>query len=378
MVKIEAVDTFLTHTYLLVRIRTESGIVGWGQTAYFSFPEAVETVVQRYAMYLVGKDATQIERHWYTMFRSSPFRSADRMGAISAIDIALWDIVGKHYESPIYQLLGGKQRDRIRLHYLMDGSSSNTLDEMVERAKFAQSEGFTALKIDPLPEGHQNLSESRLIEESVRRTEAVREAVGWDMDIGIEIHRKLVPGTAVSLATELAIFRPLFYEDAIQPDSMDAHTHVAQKVNIPIAIGERHHTIHEFRDLLANDSIHYVRPDVGAAGGITHTKKIATLAESCHAGVVLHNFLSPLLTAASAQVVTAIPNSTTLEYCMWDEGSPNGDLLSVGLNRQGGYLIPSESPGLGVEVNEAFIDEHPYKAGAPGAIVDLSGAVASH
>jgi galactonate dehydratase len=179
------------------------------------------------------------------------------------------------------------------------------------------------------------------------------------------------------LAAELAKFRPLFYEDPIQPNSMNAHSEMAQKINLPIAIGERHQTIFEFRDLLANGTIQYVRPDVGVAGGITHIKKIATFAEGFHAGVVLHNFISPLLTAASVQVVTAIPNNTTLEYCMWDEESPNSELLLRRVTREGGYVIPPEEPGLGIVVNEEFLTSRPFKPGTPRALRDLSGAVAS-
>ncbi|MBI4306923.1 MAG: mandelate racemase/muconate lactonizing enzyme family protein [Chloroflexi bacterium] len=375
--RIEKVETFLAHTYSLVKITADSGLVGWGQSAYFSYPEACDAVLKRFAKYLAGKDPLQIERHWYQLFRSSPFRSADQMGAISAVDIALWDLAGKHHQVPAFNLLGGRQRDKVRLHYLMAASSNDSIDRLVERATFAKKEGFTALKVDPLPAGHQLLSRSELFDQSVKRMAAVRETVGWEIDIGVEIHRMLVPGDAIMLAVELVKFRPLFYEDSIQPNSMEAHAQVERKVRLPIAIGERHHTIHEFRDLLARDAIHYARPDVGLAGGITHVKKIAALAESCHAGVVLHNFISPLLTAAAVQVVTAIPNHTTLEYCMWDEEPPNCELLKKRVNRQGGYVIPSEEPGLGIEVNEDFIAKHPFQAGTPKAGVDLSGAVSA-
>ncbi|HEX2036287.1 MAG TPA: mandelate racemase/muconate lactonizing enzyme family protein [Chloroflexota bacterium] len=376
--KIEAVESFLAHTYLLVRIRTDSGLSGWGQAAYFSYPEASQQVVQRYATYLVGRDPLQIERHWYTLFGSSPFRGADQMGALSAVDIALWDLAGKHFQVPAYQLMGGRQRDKVRLHYLMAGSSEAEVDALVERARFAAGEGFTALKLDPLPPMHQRLSQSRVIEETVQRVAAVRETVGWDMDIGVEVHRKLVPGDAIALAGYLEPFRILFYEDPIRPLSMEAHAEVARKVRIPIAIGERHHTIHEFRDLLATGSIQYVRHDVGLAGGLSHGKKIATLAEAFHAGVITHNFISPLLTAASVQLDLAIPNCTLQEYCMWDEEAPARDLVKAPLQREGGYLLPPEQPGLGVEVDETFLQQYPFKAGTPGAPLHEDGSVALH
>ncbi len=376
--KIESVEPILTFNFLLVRLRTDTGITGWGQTAYFSYPDAAERIVNVFQKYLVGKDPLQIERHWYNMFRQSPFRGAAAMGAISAVDIALWDVAGKHFQVPVYQLLGGRQRDKVRLHYLMDGSSQQTLDQIVERAKFALKEGFTAIKLDPLPPNHQNLSHSRLIEEVLKRLGALREVVGWDIDIGVEVHRKLVPGPGIHLAQYLEPFRIMFYEDPITPDSIDAHVQVAEKVVIPVAFGERHHTIHEFRDLLTRNAVHYLRPDVGLAGGITHCKKISTLAESFQAGIIPHNFISPLLTAASVQWVTAIPNLTLQEYCMWDEQEPRKGLLKTPLKREGGYLIPPEAPGLGVEVNEDFIKAHPYTPPQPRALQHLDGSVAVH
>jgi galactonate dehydratase len=207
---------------------------------------------------------------------------------------------------------------------------------------------------------------------------AVREAVGLDVDIGVEIHRKLVPADAIALAQYLLPMRIFFYEDPILHDSVDSHAEVAQKVNLPIAVGERHHTIYEFRDLLARNAVHYVRPDVGLAGGLTHCKKIATVAESYHAGVIPHNFLSPLLTAASVQLAVAIPNFVLQEYNIADEQPPKNEMLVHGLPREGGYIITPEEPGLGVEVNEGFIEKHPFKAMDGQMLFHEDGSVAYH
>jgi galactonate dehydratase len=287
-------------------------------------------------------------------------------------------VAGRVFEVPSYQLLGGRQRDKVRLHYLMAGSSTQPLERLVASARWAKEEGFTALKLDPLPPDHQLMSQSRLIEQTVERLAAVREMVGWELDIGLEIHRKLVPGDAIALARELERFRPLFYEDPIQPLSVEAHAEVARQISLPLAIGERHHTIHEFRDLLERALLRYVRPDVGLAGGLTHCKKIATLAEAFHAGVVTHNFISPLLTAASIQLDVAIPNCTLQEYCLWDEEAPARDLLSVPLRREGGFIAAPEAPGLGVEVNEQFLSDHPFTAGTPRSLLHADGSVAVH
>ena len=373
--KIESADTFLTHTYFLVRIRTDTGVTGWGQTAFWGYPDASERIVNRFKEYLIGKDPLQIERHWNHLFRQAPFRGGALSGAVSAVDIALWDIAGKHFETPAYQLLGGKQRDRVRLHMLMGGE---TIDDLVTSASRAVELGFTAVKLDPLPPNYQQMRHARMIEEVVRRLSAVRETVGLDVDIGVEIHRKLVPSDAIAVAQYLQPLRILFYEDPILHDSVDSHAEVAKKVNLPLAIGERHHTIYEFRDLLARDAVHYVRPDVGLAGGLTHCKKIATVAEAYHAGVIPHNFLSPLLTAASIQLDTAIPNCTLQEYSLRDEEPPASEMLKTPLKREGGYIIPPEAPGLGVELNEEFLTKYPYSPMKVSTPLHEDGSVAFH
>jgi len=374
-VKIESVDTFLAHTYFLVRVRTDTGITGWGQSAFWGYPDACERIVSQFREYLVGKDPLQIERHWSYLFRHKPFRGGALSGAVSAVDIALWDVAGRHFQTPVYQLLGGRQRDKVRLHYLMGG---DTVDELVASARWAVKEGFTAVKLDPLPSGYQQMRHARLVEEVLTRLSAVREAIGLDVDLCVEIHRKLVPAEAISLAGHLKPLRIFFYEDPILHDSMDAHAQVARKVDLPLAIGERHHTIFEFRDLLARDAVHYVRPDVGLAGGISHCKKIAALAEAYHAGVITHNFLSPLLTAASIQLDVAISNCVLQEYNIGDESPPQSDLLTQGLRREGGYIIAPEGPGLGVEVNEGFIDKYPFEPMRSRAPLHEDGSVAYH
>ena len=373
--RIESIDTFLTYSYFLVRIRTDSGLTGWGQSAYWGYPDASERVVIHFRDYLIGKDPLQIERHWSYLFRHKPFRGAALSGALSAVDIALWDIAGRHFETPTYQLLGGKQRDKVRLHYLMSG---DTPEELAASARSAVDQGFTAVKLDPLPSDYQKMRHARVIEEVVQRLTAVRDVIGLDVDLCVEIHRKLVPADAIALAQYLKPLRIFFYEDPILHDSMESHAQVASKVDLPLAIGERHHTIYEFRDLLARDAVHYVRPDVGLAGGITHCKKIATLAEAHHAGVITHNFLSPLLTAASIQLDIAIPNCTLQEYSIGDETPPQSELLKEGLRREGGYIEAPEGPGLGVEVDEAFMGKYPFEPTRSLAPLHEDGSVAYH
>ena len=306
--KIEQVESIRIGDSYLVRIHTESGLTGLGQTACWGYPEAVQQIVERFASYLVGQDPFRIEHHWQANYRTGPFRGSALSGAVSAVDIALWDIKGKHFQAPVWELMGGRCRDRIRLHLLMEGG--DTPDEVAAHARAAAAEGFTAIKFDPLPDGYQNMTHSRQISSVRDLVAAAREAVGDDVDLILEIHRKLTPLVAVPLAEAVAEFRPLFYEDPIQIDSIVSQAEVARRISIPVANGERLHSIWEFRELLVCGGPQYVRPDVGLAGGLTHCKKIAAIAESFHCAVVTHNFLGPVLTAASVHLDTCTPTSS--------------------------------------------------------------------
>ena len=349
--KIEAVESFFIGSAYVVRIRTDSGLTGIGQTACWGFPEAVEQIVNKFESYLIGQDPFRIEHHWQTLYRMGPFRGSTLSGAVSAVDIALWDIKGKHYNAPVWDLMGGRCRDKIRLHLLMGG---DTPDEVASRASAAAEEGFTAVKFDPLPLGYQDMTQARLIRSARELVAAARGAVGDDVDIIVEIHRKLTPMVAVVLGEALVEFRPLFYEDPIQIDSIMSQGEIAQRITLPVANGERMHTIWEFRELLAHGGPQYVRPDVGLAGGLTHCKKIAAVAESYHCAVVTHNYLGPILTAASVHLDTCIPNFVVQEYSKADE-LPEKQVFKSALRRAGGYIPVPEAPGLGVELDEALL-----------------------
>jgi galactonate dehydratase len=276
-----------------------------------------------------------------------PFRGSVLSGAVSAVDIALWDIKGQHFQAPIWELLGGRCRDKVRLHLLMGGGSP---EQVHANARAAAEEGFTAIKWDPIPAGYQDMSLAALIGGAVDQVAAAREAVGRDVDIILELHRKLTPLQAVPLCHALAEFRPLMIEDPIQIDSIQSQAEIAKRVGSAIANGERLHNVWEFRELLIAGGAQYVRPDVGLAGGITQVKKIAAVAESFHAGLIPHNFLGPVLTTAICHVDISIPNFTVQEYSKVDE--QQAEAFPGTLKRQGGYLPVPEAPGLGVKLDE--------------------------
>ena len=355
--KIDKVESFFIGNGYVIRIHTDTGISGVGQTACWGYPEAVDSIVSTFKKYLIGQNPLRIEHHWQYLYRMGPFRGTVLSGAISAVDIALWDIKGKHFGVPIWELLGGNCRDKIRLHLLGGGSTPET---MYEAAKAAVEEGFTALKFDPLVGGFQDMTVDRLVKTARDIVAAAREGGGPDLDLIVEVHRKLTPMNSIVLESALAPFNLYFIEDPIQIDTIATQAELAKRMTTPLAVGERNVSIWEFRELLEAGGPQYVRPDLGLAGGITQCKKIAALAEAYHSAVVTHNFLGPLITAAALHLDTSIPNFITQEYTKGDE-SEKFAVYKVAYQREGGYIPIPEAPGLGIELDDSLIEETPYQ-----------------
>lgn len=355
--KIDKIESFLMGNGYVLRIHTDTGISGVGQTACWGYPEAVEKIVNTFEKYLLGQNPLRIEHHWQYLYRMGPFRGTALSGAISAVDIALWDIKGKHFGVPIWELLGGNCRDKIRLHLLGGG---NTPETMFDAAKAAVEEGFTALKFDPLVGGFQDMAVDRLVKTARALVAAAREGGGPDLDLIVEVHRKLTPMNSIVLESALAPFNLYFVEDPIQIDTIKTQAELAKRMTSPVGNGERLTTIWEFRELLEAGGPQYVRPDLGLAGGLTHCKKIAAIAEAYHSAVVTHNFLGPLITAASLHLDASIPNFITQEYTKADESSDFA-VFKVAYQREGGYIPIPEAPGLGIELDDSLIAETPYR-----------------
>jgi galactonate dehydratase len=363
--KIERVESILAGNSQIVRVITDNGLIGVGQSACWGYLEATDAVVKKFANYLVGKDPLDIEHHWQYMYRMGPFRGSVISGAVSAVDIALWDIKGKALEAPVWQLLGGKVRDKIRLHLLMGGIRPDAADQGTTpegirlNSRDAAEEGYTAIKIDPLPDGFQSMTLPRLIHDTRENVAAMREGAGLDVDIILEIHRKLTPMNAIALAEQLIEFSPLFYEDPIQIDSVKSQGEIAKLTKLPVANGERMHSIWEFRELFEAGGSQYVRPDLGLGGGVTGVKKIAGLAESYHSALVTHNFLGPVLTAAACNIDTSIPNFLTQEYSMEDE-QPFNAIFNSSWKRDGGFISVPDTPGIGIDLEVESLKSQPY------------------
>ena len=359
--KITEVKPIAMDRYLFVKISTDEGIVGYGESGAWGFLEPSQSAIEKFGQYLIGKDPLLIEHHWQYMYRFSHFRGAAIMGAISALDIALWDIAGKHFGVPVYQLLGGKTRDKARVYYHVFGS---TRKELVDGVKAAKDEGFTAVgHLTPFLDEDRDIpyfkTHSSMISEAIDAVRMYRETVGDEVDLCIEIHRRLSPAEAVVLAKGIEEFHPLFYEDPILPENFDAMALVAQGISVPIATGERLHSIHEFQMLLSRGAVQYIRPDVCLAGGITHTKKIAALAEAHYVGVVPHNPLGPISTAACLQIAASIPNFTIQEYPLGEHEPPKSEIVNKPLELEDGFLIIPDAPGIGIEILDELEEKFP-------------------
>ena len=350
--KIERVETILWDRWLLIRIYCEDGTVGIGEGGVHGWQRPTRTMVDTMAEYLVGKDPNLIEHHYQWLYRSSHFMGSVVQGALSAIDIALWDIKGKRLDVPIYDLMGGKTRDKVRCYMHVGGT---TKDDLVASAIAVAAEGFTAVRFTPFSKDYYlHKSYTEWADEAVERVGAVKEAVGSDVDICVEIHRQMAPAESIGLGRRLEQFNPFFYEDPMLPDSPAIMGDVAEQCGIPIATGERFTTIFEYQQLLEAKAASYVRPDLCLCGGLSGCKKVAAMAEAQHVKVIPHNPLSPVSTAACVQLDACIPNFALQEYTGESE-PPKSDLLVTPLELVEGYLIVPEGPGLGIELNEAAL-----------------------
>ena len=355
--RIEKIETILWERWLIVKVHCEDGTVGVGEGGVHGWQRPTETMVQTFAPYLVGQDPSRIEHHYQYLYRSSHFMGSVVQGALSAIDIALWDIKGKRLGVPIYELMGGLTRHKVRCYMHVNG---DTAEELAADAMEQVKAGFSAVRFAAFGANfwlHRTYSE--WADDAVERVGAVREAVGPSIDICVEIHRQMNPSESIALGRRLEQFNPFFYEDPMLPDSPDMMGEVQRRGNLPIATGERFTSIYEFQQLLEARACAYVRPDLCLCGGLSGCKKVATMAEAQHVKVIPHNPLSPISTAACVQLDACIPNFALQEYTGESE-PPKSDLLVEPIKLEEGFLIVPDGPGLGVELNESALAAHPF------------------
>ncbi len=346
--KIERIDTYLAHNWMFVEVTTDTGLKGVGESTFFGFPDATALVAESFGRRLIGEDPFRIEYHTLSLYRAYSMRGMAIGGALSAIDQALWDIKGKHYQAPVWDLLGGRVRDKVRAMLVIP---YGTAEDVAAACKKAADEGYTALKVMVYQPEHHLMAFGAKVKDMVERIALIRETVGWDVEIGIELHRNMALGESIAAIREFEPFRPLFVEDPIPPDSVLSFGEVAAKSRVPMAAGERNTTIWEFREYVEHGGVHHIRPDVGIAGGITGTRKICALAEAHHQGIIPHAVPSgPVATAAQVQLGFAIPNWEVTEHMVQDS-APWTKAVKAIVPVINGHWLPNETPGLGVELD---------------------------
>ena len=367
--------------WFFVKLETDEGIEGWGETAVLytllGLEDGYEKIMQEiFETYLKGKNPIDRETLYHTLYVSLTAQHPDyiTVGLISAFDVALWDICGKYYDTPVYNLLGGKYRDRVRTYtYIYDQDKTDTLHEAVgdwttnperlgELAAGLADEGFTGLKFDPLPQvryrrlpfppWEPSLAEFDHAEKAVR---AIREAVGTRADILIGTHGQTTPSAARRLAALLEPYNPLWLEEPCPPENYKEMGKIARSTTIPIATGERLATLYEFQNLFNEGACAFAQPDLGSCGGITACKKIATLAEANYVLMAPHVWGGPIITAAALQIDANIPNFLIQESIYKSRGFFD-KIVKEPFEWENGDLIPSDRPGIGIELDERELE----------------------
>ena len=357
----------VARNYVFVKIQTDEGIVGWGESTIG--PLAVATLIDELGALLVGEDPWQIEKHWQTLYhyQHSLRGGAIQMSAISGIEIALWDIKGQSLGVPIYELLGGKIRDQLWCYGRWDGL---TPEAAVERAESFTSQGITALKGDPFD--HRGLFIDRQSEKrAIEKMRQVRDHVGDDVELLVEVHGRLSTSDAIRLGLALEEYRPFMYEEPVPPQSLDALKKVADSINIPIATGERLFTKWDYADLFPLQAVALIQPDIVQAGGMMELKKIAAMAEAHFVGFQPHNPYGPICTIASLHLDACTPNFLIQEGGLhsWYQDAVIGDFPK----QKNGFLPITTTPGLGVAIDEEWVAKNPWDSKAywsfdPGVI----------
>lgn len=372
--KITAVKTLVVNAemrnWVFVKVETDQdGLCGWGEASLEWKTRSVVGAVQDFEPMILGEDPTRIEHLYQKMYRQSFWRlGVIGMSAISGIEQACWDILGKWLGQPVYKLLGGAVRDRVRMYTHLGGGdmravyeSQNSADPQVfvDRALEVTAKGYTAVKVlvTPPTEPLNSIAAYRYTEQMMS---AMRSAVGESVDIMIDCHGRHAPGNAVEFCRVLAPYRPLFIEEPVPPENVDAMAEVRRLSPVPIATGERLVTRFQFRPLLEKQACHVIQPDLCHCGGLAEAKKIAAMAEAYYVAVAPHNPLGPVANAAALHFALSTPNFLIQEDMLSDVPW-RWEVVRHTLKSQDGYWLPADAPGLGVELDEGAAAKHPFQ-----------------
>lgn len=351
--KIVSIDIIhVKPRYSFLKISTDEGLFGYGEAILEGRSRTVEMAVKELEPHLIGEDPRRIEHLWQAMYRGTFYRGGPILSsAISGIEQALWDILGKSLGVPVYQLLGGAVRDRIRIYTHIRGSSP---EEVYADAKRAVKEGFTMVKWGPVGAAHV-LESPAFIRKQIECVEALRDGLGPDLELALDFHGRYSPMAAVQLLSELERYQLVFVEEPVLPQNVDALLYVRNSTRIPIATGERLYTKWDFRQVIEKQAAHVLQPDLAHCGGIMEGKKIAAMAEAYYMAFAPHNPLGPINLAASLQLSANVPNFFAQEQVTLGEG-----YLKQPFVQKNGYIELPKGPGLGIEIDEDAIAEMRY------------------
>lgn len=360
--KITAVDTIMTGRDIFVKITTDAGIIGYGDATNHFLPFSVKGMLDDLSPYLIGEDPQRIEYLWQVCYRRRFMRGGPATGsALAGIDQALWDIKGKALGVPVYQLLGGMARTKVRVYGHVSGL---TAEEAASQAKQRVAKGITAIRFRAFHsydriDFHEH---EKGVHQQIEYLAAIREAVGDDVDLILECHGRYDPEWARKLADLAKPYNPLFIEDPVRHENPEALKWLREHTDIPLAIGERYHDKWDCREAIVNQYIDYLRLDVCHCGGISEMKKAAALAEIYYINLVPHNNARALGSAATVHAALAIPNISLIE-APWVNSDREPEVAKPFPEMEDGYALPLEGPGLGITLDEAAAAERPFDEG---------------
>ncbi len=347
-----------------VRIDTDEGIHGWGE-CYTQADRDVQITshIDMLKRYLVGRDPTNIKHFMQMVYDDFAGRrgAMDLWCAVSGLEHAMWDILGKVSGQPVYKLLGGPVRDKIRVYANGWGGGGWDSADLADRASQIVESGFTALKFDPIPGPWRTFVSKEIERQSIENVRAVRQAVGKDVDILVEMHRRLAPMHAVKIAQGIEEYEPFWYEEPVLAENIDALASAKQNINIPVVTGEELYTKFEFREVFEKQAADIINPDVCNVGGILELKEIAAMAEPYFVVVSPHNYNSTTLgLAATINASATMPNFLITEYFVNFEDLGR-DIATTPFKVENGYINLPETPGLGIDLDEESLAKYPYQ-----------------
>jgi galactonate dehydratase len=389
IMKITAIKPLVVNAemrnWVFVKVETDqAGLFGWGESSLEWKTRGVVGAVEDLAPMAIGEDPTRIEHLYQKLYRQSFWRlGAIGMSAISSIELACWDILGKSLNVPVYKLLGGAVRERARMYTHLGGGNMKAVYEtfdvgpLIDLARQVIAKGYTALKVVFVPYSEPLMGFPH-VKRLAQLMEKLRLAVGESVDIMIDFHGRTYPAMAIQYINALAEFNPFFCEEPVPPENVAALRQVREAVRVPIATGERLVTRHQFREIFEQQACHIIQPDLCHCGGLMEGKKIAAMAEAYYMGVAPHNPLGPVANAVALHFGLSTPNFIIQEDMLTDVPW-RWDVVKHSLETRDGYWLKTDTPGLGVEVNEQEAAKHPFQQevihsttirAADGAILD--------